>query len=111
MNDKQIYIGLFGFGTVGKGLYDVLKKIDPAERRCELGLCLVNDRYKNHGYGTLALRQGLRFAFEELGLETVLADSLLRNTRSQRALQKAGFRYVSEDEHFKYYQIRREETK
>jgi homoserine dehydrogenase len=29
MNDKQIYIGLFGFGTVGKGLYDVLKKIDP----------------------------------------------------------------------------------
>ena len=29
MNDKQIYIGLFGFGTVGKGLYDVRKKIDP----------------------------------------------------------------------------------
>ncbi len=29
MNDKQIYIGLFGFGTVGKGLYDVLQKIKP----------------------------------------------------------------------------------
>ncbi|MDO4511923.1 MAG: homoserine dehydrogenase [Bacteroidales bacterium] len=29
MNKKQINIGLFGFGTVGKGLYDVLKKINP----------------------------------------------------------------------------------
>lgn len=29
MNNKQINIGLFGFGTVGKGLYDVLKKIQP----------------------------------------------------------------------------------
>lgn len=26
MDNKQINIGLFGFGTVGKGLYDVLKK-------------------------------------------------------------------------------------
>ena len=42
-------------------------------------------------------------------METVLADSLLANTRSQRALQKAGFRFVSEDEHFKYYRITREE--
>lgn len=29
MDSKQINIGLFGFGTVGKGLYDVLKKIQP----------------------------------------------------------------------------------
>lgn len=29
MDNKQINIGLFGFGTVGKGLYDVLKKIHP----------------------------------------------------------------------------------
>lgn len=29
MDKKQINIGLFGFGTVGKGLYDVLKKIQP----------------------------------------------------------------------------------
>ena len=42
-------------------------------------------------------------------METVLADSLLRNTRSQRSLQKAGFRFVSEDGHFKYYQISREQ--
>ena len=29
MDKKQINIGLFGFGTVGKGLYNVLKKIQP----------------------------------------------------------------------------------
>ncbi len=29
MEKKQIRIGLFGFGTVGKGLYDVLQKIKP----------------------------------------------------------------------------------
>lgn len=29
MDNKKINIGLFGFGTVGKGLYDVLKKIQP----------------------------------------------------------------------------------
>ena len=29
MGKKQINIGLFGFGTVSKGLYDVLKKIQP----------------------------------------------------------------------------------
>ncbi|MDY4687234.1 MAG: homoserine dehydrogenase [Sodaliphilus sp.] len=29
MDNKQINIGVFGFGTVGKGLYDVLKKIQP----------------------------------------------------------------------------------
>ena len=87
----------------------VLKRIDEAQKRCALGVCLVNDHFKNHGYGTAAERLALRICFEELGMETVLADSLLANTRSQRALQKAGFRFVSEDEHFKYYQISREE--
>ena len=27
MKDKKLQIGLFGFGTVGKGLYDVLERI------------------------------------------------------------------------------------
>ena len=29
MKQKKINIGLFGFGTVGKGLYDVLQRIQP----------------------------------------------------------------------------------
>ena len=86
----------------------VFKHIDLENRCCELGLCLVNDRWKNRGYGTEALRLAVRYAFETLGMETVLADSLLANTRSQHVLSKAGFRYLREDAHFKYYQIRRQ---
>ena len=104
-NERRFYV-LLEQEVIGEL---VLKRIDPENRRCELGICLKNDRFKNHGYGTAALRRGLRCAFEELGLETVLADSLLQNTRSQRSLQKAGFRFVSEDGHFKYYQIGREQ--
>ena len=104
-NERRFY-ALLGEEPIGEL---VLKKIDTERRRCELGVCLVNERWKNHGYGTLAEKLALRLAFEELGMETVLADALLANTRSQRALQKAGFRFVSEDEHFKYYRITREE--
>ena len=85
------------------------KRVDEEKKSCELGICLINDRWKNKGYGTAALRLALRYAFEELGMETVLADSLLKNTRSQHVLLKAGFRYVSADEHFKYYRITREQ--
>ena len=85
------------------------KHVDEEKKRCELGICLVNDRWKNKGYGTAALRLAIRYAFEELGMETVLAESLLKNTRSQHVLQKAGFRYVSADGHFRYYRITREQ--
>ena len=41
MDNKQINIGLFGFGTVGKGLYDVLKKIQP-ENVSIVKVCVSN---------------------------------------------------------------------
>lgn len=41
MDNKQINIGLFGFGTVGKGLYDVLKKIQP-ENVSIMKVCVRN---------------------------------------------------------------------
>ncbi len=41
MDKKQINIGLFGFGTVGKGLYDVLKKIQP-ENVSVVKVCVRN---------------------------------------------------------------------
>ena len=104
-NERRFYI-LLEREPIGEL---VLKAIDAERRCCALGICLKNDRFKNHGYGTVAMRQALRYAFEIIGMETVLADSLLPNTRSQRSLQKAGFRFVSEDGHFKYYQISREQ--
>ena len=42
-------------------------------------------------------------------MDEVLADTLLKNTRSQHVLNKLGFRFLSEDEHFKYYRITKDE--
>ena len=44
MNNKKLKIGLFGFGTVGKGLYDVLKRID--SRNVEISRICVRDLSK-----------------------------------------------------------------
>ena len=103
--DRKSFFVLLGDQVIADLAF---KHIDLENRCCELGLCLVNDRWKNRGYGTEALRLAVRYAFETLGMETVLADSLLANTRSQHVLSKAGFRYLREDAHFKYYQIRRQ---
>ena len=104
--DRRTYYILHGERVIGELVY---KKLDAENKCCELGLCLVNDRVKNRGLGTAALRLALRHGFGALGMERIGADALLRNTRSQHVMQKAGFRYVSEDAHFKYYQITREQ--
>ena len=43
----------------------------------------------------------------ELGMAAVNADTVMKNTRSQHVLEKAGFRFVGEDGTFKYYRIER----
>jgi RimJ/RimL family protein N-acetyltransferase len=43
---------------------------------------MKNDSAKNKGYGTKAEQLALKYAFEELQLESVNAEALIRNTRS-----------------------------
>ncbi len=85
-----------------------LKHIDYGKKECELSIHLQNDGVKNRGYGTQAEKLALRYAFEELGMDVVLADAVLKNTRSQHVLEKAGFHFVRQDELFKYYRCERE---
>lgn len=49
----------------------------------------------------------VKIAFDELGMAAVNADTVMKNTRSQHVLEKAGFRFVGEDGTFKYYRIER----
>lgn len=63
----------------------------------------ANDSVKNKGYGSAAERLALAYAFENLGMESVLADSVLKNTRSQHVLEKVGFVLIGVDDTFKYY--------
>ena len=103
--DRRAYTVFRGERVIGQVQ---LKHIDPERRSCELSICLINESVKNRGYGTRAERLALRLAFEELGLETVTASVLAKNSRSEHVLQKLGFRYVSEDADFRQFVINRE---
>ena len=84
-----------------------LKYIDMDKRECSMGIHLRDDSVKEKGYGTQAERLILQYAFEELGMIAVNADAALKNTRSQHVLEKVGFRYIREDDTFRYYRCER----
>lgn len=81
----------------------VLKKIDHEKQCCTLGIHMVNDTYKNKGYGTAAEILALDYAFETMRMQTVYADAVLKNTRSQHVLEKVGFKETHQDDTFVYY--------
>lgn len=81
----------------------VLKNQDRQMRSCTLGVHLQNDSVKNQGYGTQAEILALMYAFDILEMDTVYADAILKNTRSQHVLQKVGFIETHCDETFRYY--------
>ena len=83
------------------------KRFDPEHSSCTFGIHMKNDAFKNRGYGTEAERLALRYAFETLQVETVLADALRTNARSRHVLEKVGFRQIGQDERYAYYECRR----
>lgn len=89
----------------------VFKNIDSNLKHCTLGISLVSDAYKNKGIGTRAEILALDYAFREMGMQTVFADSILRNTRSQHVLKKVGFQETSRDDTFVYYRCDEETWK
>ena len=84
-----------------------LKKIDFETKECTMSIHLQNDGVKGRGYGTQAELLALDYAFVILKMKAVNADAVLKNERSQNVLQKAGFRFVKEDDTFRYYRIER----
>ena len=84
-----------------------LKQIDFDNKECELSIHMQNDDAKGKGYGTEAERLAIQYAFEELGLEIVNADTIVKNVRSQHILEKLGFKLIKEAGYFRYCQLRR----
>lgn len=82
-----------------------LKRINHERNDCTLSIHMQNDAVKNRGFGTEAEKLAVRYAFDVLGLDAVNADAVLKNTRSQHVLEKAGFVFTREDEMFRYYRI------
>ncbi len=58
----------------------------------EMGDCL-GYRYWNKGYMTEALKAFLRYMFEEVGVEKVIACHISSNPASGRVMEKAGMHY------------------
>ena len=90
-------------GSIGLHHNDLAKKEDEAELGYWLGV-----PYWGRGLVPEASRELLRHAFEELGMESVSARALSKNARSCHVLQKAGFRFVSEEDGMRSYEISRE---
>ena len=47
----------------------------------------------------------IEYAFQKLGLCPLHADAVRKNCRSIHVLEKAGFRFVREDDKYVYYEI------
>lgn len=84
-----------------------LKQIDRERRECTLSIHMQNDVYKGRGYGTCAERLALQYAFKVLDMTAVNADVIAQNTRSQHVLEKVGFRFIKEENGFRYYRCER----
>lgn len=63
--------------------------IDPAHRRAELGYWLGAD-FWGSGFATEAARAVVRYGFEDLRLNRIHANHLVRNPGSGRVLEKVG---------------------
>ena len=111
--DRQMARGrkLLAIMLEGRPIGEVkLWDIDREKGICNLGIHLQNDAVKGRGFGTWAENQAAEYAFRELGMEAVMADVVVKNTRSQRALEKAGFRFVEERGLYRYYRRDRENS-
>ena len=71
-----------------------LKRMDPDKKSCEFGIILQNDRWKNQGIGTEAVRIGLNIARKEYHMRVVYGDTMGRNVRMQRVFEKLGFELI-----------------
>ena len=70
-------------------------KYVPRDGLTEVGYGL-NPAYEGHGYMTEALRAFLAFG-KTLGIRAVRADTLPDNVKSQRVLERCGFRFLFRD--------------
>lgn len=97
--DPEHYLFFTEFLIVSKDSDCVVGSIDykyiPKDGVTEVGYGL-NPVYEGHGYMTEALRAFLNFG-KSLGIRAVRADTLPDNIKSQRVLEKCGFRFLFRD--------------
>lgn len=67
------------------------KKLDENVSKIEVGYC-IGEKWWNQGIATEALKEIIRFLFEEVGLNRIEAYHDVRNLASGRVMQKCGMK-------------------
>lgn len=87
----------FRWGVELKETGDLIGTIDVVGKRffdygvCEIGYCYGN-KFWNKGYGTEALKEVIRFLFEEVDAEVVCAEHMEYNPGSGKVMEKSGMK-------------------
>lgn len=87
---KSVRLGIFL--NNGMVIGDVaLQEINPINRSCSIGMGIAKIMYRSKGYGKQAVKMMLWYAFNQMGLERVSANTLEVNIPAQICLEKLGF--------------------
>ena len=70
-----------------------LLRFDEDTSTCSFAYMLGQD-YWNKGYGTEALKEIFRFAFEEMQIQAITADHMAENPASGAVMKKTGMHYI-----------------
>ncbi len=82
-------------GSLGIEEYGEKKFPEFAEKRCRaLGYVLAKD-YWGRGLMPEAVREAIRYLFEEVGLDAVFCSHFISNRQSHRVQEKCGFRHCA----------------
>ena len=74
-----------------------LVRIDEQANTCSFAYLLGCD-YWNRGYGTEAVKAVIRFAFEELEIQRIVADHMVQNPASGAVMRKAGMTHIGTEQ-------------
>lgn len=69
-------------------------EIDRGDNSVELDIIIADDRHKNKGYGSDALRTLTRYLFREMDVQKCWIDVIKKNPRALKAYKKAGFNII-----------------
>ena len=90
-------VGIFLFDETLVGELS-FKRINHEKNQCELGIALVNNKYKGLGYGTEAVEIAIDYVFNTLKLKYIYADTMGSNFKMQRIFDKFGFEFINREE-------------
>lgn len=71
--------------------YVALKGLNRDLLTAEIGVAILDNKFNGKGYGRLALKRMITYAFEELHLKTIAAAILVSNKMSINMAKKLGF--------------------